>query len=87
VVLEWYTKEIVGYYAGRPCTSKHCFAALEMAVTPQWPNGARGQEVSLMSDNGCQPTSLACGQAYHPLGNHRRVPALTIRKAMPTPSV
>ena len=71
MVLDWYTKKIVGYYVGRPCTSRHWFAALEMAVTPQWPNGARGQEVSLMSGNGCQPTSLACMQACHTLGNHQ----------------
>jgi hypothetical protein len=38
VVLDWYTKEIVGCYAGRPCTSRHWFAALEMAVNPQWLN-------------------------------------------------
>jgi hypothetical protein len=71
VVLDGYTKKIVGYDAGRPCTSRPWFAALEMAVTPQWPNGARGQQVSLMSGNGCQPTSLAGMQAYHTLRNHQ----------------
>jgi hypothetical protein len=51
--------------------SRHRFAALDMAVIPQWPNGARGQEGSLVSDKGCQPTSLACMQACHPLRNHQ----------------
>ena len=30
-----------------------------MAVNRQFPDGARGQDLSPMSDNGCQPTSLA----------------------------
>jgi hypothetical protein len=30
-----------------------------------------GQEVSLMSDNRCRPTSLAYMQAFHTLGNHQ----------------
>ena len=37
-----------------------------MAVNRQFRDGARGQGVSLMSDNGCQPTSIsfmkACGE-------------------------
>jgi putative transposase len=53
------TMKIVGYYAGTPCTVRHWLEALEMAVNRQFPAGARSQEVSLMSDNGCQPTSLA----------------------------
>jgi hypothetical protein len=71
VVLDWYTKKIVGYDAGRPCTSRYWFAAVDRAVTPQCPNGAQGQEVSLMGDNGGQPTSLACMQACHALGDHQ----------------
>jgi putative transposase len=71
VVLDWYTKELVGYYAGRPCTSRHWLEALDMAVNRQCPNGARGQGISLMSDNGCQPTSLAFMQACHTLGIHQ----------------
>ena len=68
VVLDWYTKKIVGYYAGRPCTAKHWLEALDIAVNHQFPNGARGQGVSLMSDNGCQPTALAFMKACSTLG-------------------
>ena len=32
VVLDWYTKMIVGYYAGMQCKSQRWLAALEMAV-------------------------------------------------------
>jgi hypothetical protein len=42
-----------------------------MAVNRQCPNGARGQGMSLMSDHGCQPTSLALMQACHTLGIHQ----------------
>jgi putative transposase len=38
--------------------------ALDMAVNRQFPHGARGQAVSLMSDNGCQPTSIAFMRAW-----------------------
>jgi putative transposase len=42
-----------------------------MAVNQQCPAGARGQGLALMSDNGCQPTSLACVEACSTLGIHQ----------------
>jgi putative transposase len=30
VMLDWYTKKIVGYYAGTPCTVRHWLTALDM---------------------------------------------------------
>jgi transposase InsO family protein len=71
VVLDWYTKAIVGYYAGIQCQSRNWLAALNMAVNGQFPAGARGQGLSLMSDNGCQPTSLAFMRACATLGVHQ----------------
>ena len=68
VVLDWYTKAIVGHYVGMPCRSQHWLAALDMAVNRQFPNGVRGQGLSLMRDKGCQPTSTACMQACSNLG-------------------
>jgi transposase InsO family protein len=59
VVLDWYTKKIVGYYAGMQCRSKHWLEALEEGVKKQFPEGVRGQGLHLMSDNGSQPTSLS----------------------------
>ena len=73
VLLDWYTKKIVGYYAGSPCTAKHWLAALDMAVNRQGPDGARGQGLCLMSDNGSQPTSLALMQVCTTLGIHQAV--------------
>jgi putative transposase len=39
-----------------------------MAVTRQFPAGARDQGLSLMRDTGCQPTALAFMKACRPLG-------------------
>jgi putative transposase len=41
---------------------------LDMAVNGQFPDSARDQGISLMSDNGCQPTSVAFMQACSTLG-------------------
>jgi transposase InsO family protein len=68
VVLDWYTKTIVGYHADLRSTAQHWLAALDMAVNRQFPHGVRGQGLSLMSDNGCQPTSVAFMQACSTLG-------------------
>jgi putative transposase len=71
LVLDWYTKKVVGYYAGMPCTARQWLAALDMAVNRQFPDGARGQGLGLMSDNGCQPTAVAFMTACTTLGIHQ----------------
>jgi putative transposase len=68
VVLDWYTTMLVGYDAGTPCQAQQWLSTLAMAVTRQFPAGARGQGLALMSDNGCQPTSTAFLQACGTLG-------------------
>jgi putative transposase len=65
VVLDWYTKKIVGYYAGMECKTRHWLEALDMAVNRQFPDGAWGQQLFLMSDNGSQPTSVGFMKACH----------------------
>jgi putative transposase len=45
VVLDWYTKPMVGYYVGLQCTAGHWLATMDMAVNRQFPDGAR--------DRGC----------------------------------
>jgi putative transposase len=71
VVLDWYTKAIVGYDAGIRCTSTQWMAALDMAVNGQFPSGVRDQGLSLMSDNSCQPTSIAFMEACSTLEIHQ----------------
>ena len=50
------------------CTAQHWLLALDMAVNHQFPAGVQGIGLSLMSDNGCQPTSTACMRACGTLG-------------------
>jgi transposase InsO family protein len=71
IVLDWYTKVVVGHYAGLRCTGQQWLEALDTAVNRQFPHGARGQGVSLMSDNGCQPTSTAFMRACATLEIHQ----------------
>jgi putative transposase len=59
LVLDWYTKKIVGYHAGMQGAARHWLAALNMAVNGQFPAGVEGNRLALMSDNGCQPSSIA----------------------------
>jgi putative transposase len=68
VVLDWYIKKIVGYYAGVQCRSCHWLEALNDAVNSEFPDGVRGSELSLMSDNGSQPTSVAFMKACREMG-------------------
>ena len=74
VVLDWYTKKIVGHYAGEQSRADHWLLALDRAVNRQFSQGIvdslrspqAGHHLHLMSDNGSQPTSVAfmkvCGQ-------------------------
>lgn len=68
LVRDWHTKTMVGHYAGLQAKSAHWLRALEQAVQHQFPAGAQGQGVSLMSDNGCQPTSVAVMKTCATLG-------------------
>jgi transposase InsO family protein len=70
-VLDWYTKKIVGHYAGVQCRSCHWLEALNDAVNREFPGGVRDNGLSLMSDNGSQPTSVAFMRACREMGvNH-----------------
>jgi putative transposase len=73
VVLDWYTKVIVGYDAGIRCTVKHWLAALDMVLIRQLPLRVREQKLSLMCDNGSQPTSRAFIETCSPPGNASNV--------------
>jgi putative transposase len=68
MVLDWYTKTIVGYAAGIHYTAQDWLAALDMAINRRFPEGVRGQKASLMSDNSCQPTLTAFMRVCRLLG-------------------
>lgn len=68
VVLDWRTKKIVGHHAGQRSTSAHWLQALDRAVNRQFPHGVRGSRLHLMSDNGCQPTSVRFMKSCRTMG-------------------
>ncbi len=78
VVLDRYSKKIVGYYAGMQCRGREWLEALDMAINRQFVEGVREKQLHLISDNGSQPTSMgfmkACremdiNQAFTSYGN------------------
>lgn len=68
IVLDWFTKKVVGYKLDTRSRSKEWIEALDMGVTNQCPDGSREHRLFLISDNGCQPTSLSFMQACAVLG-------------------
>lgn len=62
VVLDWYTKKIVGYNLSPQSKTKDWLDAVEMALQKQFPEGIRdsnnNEKLYLVSDNGSQPTSV-----------------------------
>jgi len=63
VVLDWYTKKVVGYTITRTSKTSDLLAALNKGLNYQFPLGIRDtlteQSLHLVSDNGSQPTSIA----------------------------
>lgn len=67
VVLDWYTKKILGYHIGLQARARHWLEALEMAVNAACPDGSRGLGIKLMSDHGSQPTAVSFMRECHVL--------------------
>lgn len=57
IVLDWYTKKIVGYDISLRSRRQEWEAALDRALQAEFPGGVRGQGLRLVSDNGSQVTS------------------------------
>ena len=70
LVVDWYSKKVVGHYCGEQSKSWHWLAALNKAVMRQFPGGIREieSELNLMSDNGSQPTSRSFMETCAGLG-------------------
>ncbi len=71
IVLDWYSKKVVGHCSGVQATSRHWLEALERGLNRQFPDGVRGHNLHLMSDNGSQPTSLRFMKACSSLKVHQ----------------
>ena len=69
-VLDWCTKEIIGYYVSTSSKTLDWLTALEMAVSTRFPDGIHQKKgkPKLITDNGCQPTSQAFIKACSQLG-------------------
>ena len=57
IVLDWYSKKIIGKQVGLASKTEDWLIALEEGLYNQYPEGVLGKELKLVSDNGCQPTS------------------------------
>lgn len=59
VVKDWYSKDIIGWSFGMTSTTQDWMEALDMAVNDRYPAGIHQSSTkpSLITDNGCQPTS------------------------------
>jgi putative transposase len=71
VVIDWYTKRVLGYALGLRPKTELWLAALRDAVETACPEGSRSYGICLMSDNGSQPTSQRYEKELETLGiNH-----------------
>jgi transposase InsO family protein len=69
VVIDWFTKQILGYALGLRGNTVLWLAALDQAVQTAFPEGSSlGKGVQLISDNGSQPTSRKYMAACKQLG-------------------
>lgn len=59
VVLDWFSKKIVGVDVASRSRSLEWLEALNQAVNERFPLGVKGMGLHLVTDNGCQPTSIA----------------------------
>ena len=59
IVLDWYTKEIIGHHTSFTSKTNDWLDALNQAVNTRFPKGilSKKGKPKLISDNGCQPTS------------------------------
>jgi putative transposase len=71
IVLDWYTKELIGYALSMQSKTEDWLEALNAAVDTRFPEGIRDtmdRTLLLVSDNGCQPTSQRYMKACATLG-------------------
>jgi transposase InsO family protein len=71
IVLDWYTREIIGYSLSMQSKTEDWLNALDGAVDNRFSEGIRDtreRTLLLVSDNGCQPTSHGYMKACATLG-------------------
>ena len=68
IVLDWYTKKIVGWELALRSRRQEWEAALMRGLQAEFPDGVRGAGLKLVSVNGSQPTATGCMAAMSVLG-------------------
>jgi len=68
IVLDWFSRKIVGYSFGLQPKTDLWIDALQIAVQNECPTGARSYGMHLMTDNGSQPTSQKYETVVQTLG-------------------
>lgn len=71
IVLDWYTKKVVGHHVGQRAVTRDWLNALDKGINQQFPDGVRDHKLHLMSDNGSQPTSTTFMKVCSHLGVHQ----------------
>lgn len=59
IVLDWYTKKVVGWNLSLRSRSSEWKEAINMAINREFPEGVRDMGLKLISDNGSQPTATS----------------------------
>lgn len=59
IVLDWWTKKLVGWNISLRSKTADWKQALDIAINKEFPEGVRNKGLKLISDNGCQPTSVS----------------------------
>jgi putative transposase len=67
VVMDVFDRRVVGWHLSFRCRAREWLEALEMGLLSEFPEGVRGQGLTLRMDNGCQPTSGAFQSALKEL--------------------
>ena len=70
VIIDVFSRKIVGWLLSHRCRAKEWMEALDRAVLAEFPNGVRGRGLVLRADNGSQPTSKAFVEHLKLLGIH-----------------
>lgn len=70
IVLDWWTKKIVGFHLSSYSKTEDWLKALYLGISEQFPEGFwnRKEDLYLVSDNGCQPLSAGFKTACKKLG-------------------
>lgn len=79
IVLDWYTKKIVGWDLSLRSKTDQWIEALNQGVEKELIEGSRQYELMLVSDNGSQPTSIK----YESFCNHLGIKHITTSYSNP----